>query len=65
MAKIIKLQAIVSDDLKLWYRWRSAVTGQTLNEVVLEALTAYKDTIGGEPPQDENSNSNWRQLLCK
>ena len=68
MAKIIKLQAIVPNDLKLWYMWRSAITGQTLNEVVLEALNHYRKTIGGEPTAIENSNltdSNWRKILCK
>ena len=68
MARIIKLQAIVPNDLRLWFKWRSAITGQTLNEVVLEALNHYRETIGGEPPTIENSNltdSNWRKILCK
>jgi hypothetical protein len=69
MGKVTKLQAIVSDDLRRWYKWRSATTGLTLNAIVLAALSQYKESIGGEPPTIEssssNSQSNWRQLLCE
>jgi hypothetical protein len=60
---IRKLQAIVPESLKTWYKIRAASTGETLNAIVLEALTQYQSSIGEHSTQSPTSN--WRQLLSE
>ena len=61
MLKTQKLQAIVPESLKTWYKVHAARTGKTLNVILLEALTEYQQRSGGTP---ENT-SNWRELCVK
>ena len=47
--KAQKLQAIVPESLKTWYKIQAACTGKTLNMILVEALTQYQSSIGDHP----------------
>ena len=61
--KTRKLQAIVSENLKTWYKVQAARTGKTLNVVLTEALTEYQERSGEY--SNQGSTSTWRQLLSE
>ena len=61
LLKTQKLQAIVPESLKTWYKVQAARTGKTLNVVLIEALTEYQNR---NPSTPENT-SNWRNLCVK
>jgi len=61
MLKTQKLQAIVPESLKTWYKIHAARTGRTLNVVLTEALTEYQARNNSTPEK----TSNWRQLCAK
>ena len=61
LLKTQKLQAIVPESLKTWYKVKAARTGKTLNLVLLEALTEYQE----RNPSTPEKTSNWRNLCVK
>lgn len=61
LLKTQKLQAIVPENLKTWYKVQAARTGKTLNVVLIEALTEYQSRYASTP----ETKSNWRKALCE
>ena len=61
MLKTQKLQAIVPESLKTWYKVQAARSGKTLNVVLIEALTEYQARYASTP----ETKSNWRELCVK
>ena len=61
LLKTQKLQAIVPESLKTWYKVQAARNGKTLNVVLIEALTEYQE----RNPSTPEKTSNWRTLCVK